>query len=93
MPSQGRKTVVFVLCSSHICITVTTPLFLAPQMNGGFPNFALILGALKLPRVHRPLLEPSLLLDARSCSNPVQFNALRGTKDLVVFCLFVFKEC
>lgn len=41
MSSLGRKIMVFVLCSSHVCIIVTPLLFLAPQIHCGFPNFTL----------------------------------------------------
>lgn len=48
MPSQGRKIMVFVLCSSHICITATTLLSLASQTDGGFANFTLNSGNLEI---------------------------------------------
>ena len=41
MSSQSRKIMVFVLCSSHVWITVPALLFLAPQSCCGFPNFTL----------------------------------------------------
>lgn len=82
---------VSVLCSSHICITVTKLLSLAPQINGGFAKFTLNSRNLETIMCKYDCLSHL----TRNSSNPIQLNGSWETRGidffffiLVGFCFF-----